>query len=137
MNSRLLLPYRTKILASAVMLCGLLLILFRHQIGIPGLTPLQESLFFHGLFCTGIVLFIFTRERVEDELIAQLRLQSFQVAVLATLCFILTGVVVEIFYPGIYQTTIDVLIFQGLVYLLWFRVRLFRLGKKSSHEEFD
>jgi hypothetical protein len=119
------------------MLCGLVLILLRHRIEILSITPLQESLIFHGLFCAGIVLFIFTRERVEDELIAHLRLQSFQVAVLATLCFILAGIVVEIFSPGIYQTPIDVLIFQGIVYIFWFRVRLFRLGKKSAHEEFD
>jgi len=137
MNSKLLFPHNTKLLGGLVMLCGLVLILLRHQIAISTLTSLQESLLFHGLFCAGIVLFIFTRERVEDELIDQLRLQSFQVAVLATLCFILIGVVVEIFSPAVYQTTIDVVIFQGLIYILWFRVKLFRLGKKSAHEEFD
>lgn len=137
MHSSLLLSHRIKPLAYLIMLSGFILIAFRHQLAIPTISSLQTSLCFHGLFCAGMVLLIFTRERVEDELIAQLRLQSFQVAVLATLCFILIGLLTEILSPGVYQTTIDVLIFQGLVYILWFRIKLFLLGKKSSHEEFD
>src|ERR1700748_1737046 len=89
MKTRFLFPYWCKYLGVILFLVHLPVYVFRKDLGLADLAP-TDSLFsaYHAfylltsiLMLAGLVLFAFSKEKIEDEQIAQLRMDSLQWAI--------------------------------------------------------
>src|SRR4051812_12300594 len=91
MKTRFLFPYWCKYLGVACFVVHIPVVLFQKQLGFDSFGTSESSGMFgnHHVFymittllmLTGLVLFSFSKEKVEDEQIAQLRMDSLQWAV--------------------------------------------------------
>jgi hypothetical protein len=92
MKTRFLFPYWCKYLGVACFVAHIPVVLFQKQLGFdfsgaPESTGIFSShhvfyVFTTLLMLTGLVLFAFSKEKIEDEQIAQLRMDSLQWAVI-------------------------------------------------------
>lgn len=129
------LPHRFSRVGIIIAALGLILVVLRKQFQLASLSYLQQSLLAHAILCCGLVIYIFAGEKVEDEFIDRLRLESFRFSLLLTFLFIIAGLAFEILRPGVYQTTVDVIIFQALAYIICFRYLLRRFGNSEKNEK--
>ncbi|HOF81260.1 MAG: hypothetical protein WBH71_04195 [Bacteroidales bacterium] len=86
------------------------------------------------LLTVGLVLVGFTRERHEDEYIAQLRLESLVWATYVNLALIVCSTLLV--YGAIYLTVMVVLLYftQMSLFIIKFRVAMYRLNRSRNEE---
>ena len=86
MKTRFLFPYWCKYLGVILFLVHLPVYMFRKNLGFADLTPSEDLFSAYHIFyllttflmLTGLVLIAFSKEKIEDEQIAQLRMDSLQ-----------------------------------------------------------
>jgi hypothetical protein len=91
MKTRFLFPYWCKYLGAILFVVHIPIVLFKKELGFDNLGTMANSGLFNGqhlffmtttlLMLTGLVLFAFSKEKIEDEQISQLRLDSLQWAI--------------------------------------------------------
>jgi hypothetical protein len=124
MKSRFLFPYWCRYLGWALFLVHIPIVMFRQQLGFyshsPGESLLNsEHLFFMAttlLMAIGLFLAAFAKERIEDEQISQLRLDSLQWAIYVNYLLMIVSLILS-------NDTQHILFLNLLVPLVFFIVR--------------
>ena len=83
-------------------------------------------LILYALICLGLLIIILTKEKIEDEFIRQIRLESFCFATIIAVFFGIVGIIVEQFFPKYIQTSVDIILIQLFSYIFWFRIKIVR-----------
>jgi hypothetical protein len=143
MKTRFLFPYWCKYLGVALFLVHLPVALFREQFGFVNMSPTDPGLFspFHLFYLlttifmlTGLVLFAFAKEKIEDEQIAQLRMDSLQWAVYLSYIVLIVWLALT---PS-WQSMKDIIHMHTwvplLIFIVLFRWKMFRNSRYSKDD---
>ena len=143
MKTRFLFPYWCKYLGVVLFLVHLPVYMFRKELGFADMSYSDTGLFSTPhlfylltslLMLTGLVLFAFSKEKVEDEQIAQLRMDSLQWAVY--LSYI--ALIVCLAFTTGKQDMKDIVHLHVwvplLIFIVLFRSKMFRNGRYTKDD---
>lgn len=144
MKTRFLFPYWCKYLAIIFFLAHLPVWMFRNQLDLnfSGSTANDGLLGSHHIFLvvttifmiTGLVLFAFSKERVEDEQIAQLRMDSLQWAVYLSYILLILELTLTSGKTDLREITHMHIWVPLFLFIIIFRWKMFRNSRYSKED---
>ena len=136
--SLLLLPKRFNAVGIVLVILMGLVLIFMTNYKFFARKFLFSSAYYHEYYKSiakfGIALGLFfvaaAKEKIEDEMISKIRLESFHLALIAIIMAILVNEAVYFFVDKLYISAAELVYFQLAVYILWFKF------KKHQNEKY-
>jgi hypothetical protein len=133
MKTRFLFPYWCKFLGIGLFLIHIPIVVFKKAT--TGDIPSGTEVFGHSheyfmlttlLMLTGMVLFAFSKERIEDEQIAQLRMDSLQWAVYLSYLLLIIALAIDTNKADLRDIIHMNVLVPLLIFILLFRFKMYR-----------
>ena len=142
MKTRFLFPYWCKYLGVILFIAHIPVVLFRQQLGFGGGESEGTALFTSQhvffmittlLMLTGLVLFAFSKEKIEDEQISQLRLDSLQWAVYLSYIMLIIGLAFSNHQDAKDLMHLNVWV-PLVIFIVLFRWKMFRNSRYTKED---